>query len=192
MNSSKSIEVYVLAGGKSSRMGQDKGMILFQNKPMIQHILDEVKNMKLPINIVANNNAYKTFGFPVLKDIVQEKGPLGGILTAMNHSQADEVLILSCDMPFMTSKIIHHLISKSDQEQICVAQSKEQLHPLCAIYKLTLKFEIEKRIAHGQLKMLDLILGVQSKIVNMDIFEKEHSDAFVNINKPKDLVNFEN
>lgn len=190
MSNIKSIEIYVLAGGKSSRMGQDKGMILFQNKPMISHILEEVKKFELPLKIITNIDAYNVFGYEVLKDIIPEKGPMGGIYTAIQHSKSDAVLILSCDTPFLTFEVINHLLSVAGNEGITVAQTENQLHPLCAVYKVSLKNELKKRIATGQLKMQEFIASVQSKVVNMDCFIEQKSNVFANMNTPMDLAKF--
>ncbi len=190
MNNLKNIEAYLLAGGRSNRMGQDKGMMLFHGKPMIQFVIDEVEKLSLQIKIVANDEAYNTLGYEVFKDVVAEKGPMGGILTAIHHSQAENVLILSCDTPFLSSEIINHLISEVEEEDITVAQTKNRLHPLCAVYNTSLKKEIEKRIAGGQLKMQELIDDVRSKRVSMDKFLVNRAEAFVNLNTPEELEKY--
>jgi len=190
MKNLENMEACILAGGKSSRMGQDKGRMMFREKPMILHVLHEVSKLSLPIKIIANDNSYQVLGYEVLKDIVKEKGPMGGILTAMHHSQAEHILILSCDMPFMNSEIMNHLISATDDEEITMAQEKERLHPLCAVYKTSLKKELERRIAGEKLKMQELIDAVSCKFVNMDKFLVRHKEAFVNLNTAEGLKKY--
>ena len=76
----------ILAGGKSSRMGEDKGLLLLNNIPMIQYIINVFDTLKIPVMIIANNDNYKQFHLPVYTDIVKDKGPAGGILSALTFS----------------------------------------------------------------------------------------------------------
>lgn len=69
----------ILAGGKSSRMGVDKGLMLLNEKPMVQHVIDAVKLVADEIIIVANNKEYKQFGYTVISDEIENAGPLAGI-----------------------------------------------------------------------------------------------------------------
>ena len=90
----------ILAGGKSSRMGSDKGLVLLNGKPMISYIIEILKKMQIPIIIISNNENYKQFGLPVFADIIKEKGPLGGIYTGLKNSKTESNIIVSCDVPF--------------------------------------------------------------------------------------------
>lgn len=189
MSERNDIMAYVLAGGKSSRMGQDKGLMMFRGKPMIQFVLDELSKLHLEVKIIANSDAYNALGYEVIKDIVAEKGPMGGILTALNDCQTAYALVLSCDTPLLPAAIIKHLISAMNDD-ITVAQTSTQIHPLCAIYKTTLKQKIKQHIENTQLKMQELIGEVRSKAVNMDTFMEQYAEAFVNMNTPKDVELF--
>ena len=90
----KKIEAFILAGGKSSRMGADKGLIDLDGSPMIQSTIDVLELLDIPVNIIANNGAYIKLGQPIYEDILQDKGPLGGIYTALAKAKTDRVIIL--------------------------------------------------------------------------------------------------
>lgn len=187
MSSLKQIEVFVLAGGKSSRMGQDKGLLLLHNKPMITYLLDELDKLNLPIKIITNSKEYNTLGFETIKDVVAEKGPMGGLLTAFHFTKAAHVFLISCDMPFLTCEIISKMISEVNDDEITVAQIENKLNPLFAVYKASLKCEVEKRIAEGNLKMHEFIQSVNHKLVEMDVYTVHQPYLFANLNTLNDI-----
>ncbi len=190
MSRNSTIEAYVLAGGKSSRMGKDKALMQFRGKRMIQHVLNAIAPLKIPIKIVANTDEYNKLGYEVFKDIVEAKGPMGGILTAMHHTQASYIIVISCDIPFLTTMLLRQLVEGIEDYNIIIPQSKGRLHPLCCIIKTSLKAEIEKRVGNNQLKMLELIQDTHSKIVNVDDSMSDREDLLYNINTPEEFEKF--
>lgn len=179
------VEAFVLAGGKSSRMGRDKGMVLLQGKPMISYVLEAFENTKIPVNIIANDVAYRSFEFPVYNDIVAEKGPMGGLLTAFENSESGVVFLVSCDMPLISSEAINRLLELADKDAIVAATVGERVNPLFALYPLSLKQEVEERIASGRLKMTDLIL--ENKHTLVPSIAGESPNIFRNVNNEEEL-----
>ena len=102
MPNQKEITVIVLAGGKSSRMMKDKGLILFNDKTLIEHSIEKVKKVAAHIFIITTNSAYQQFGYPCIEDELKERGPLGGIFTGLVHSSTQKNLVIGCDMPFLS------------------------------------------------------------------------------------------
>ena len=160
-----SIEAFVLAGGKSSRMGSDKGSMPLKGKPMISYILHTLRQIELSVKIIANNGNYDSFGFPVVQDVVEEKGPLGGLLTAFEHTKADAVLLISCDMPFIPEETIRELMNCGDFSTIVAVQVSDRINPLLALYPVSLQEEVKTRISAERLKMTDFILENKHKLV---------------------------
>lgn len=158
MSSATKIEAFVLAGGKSSRMGRDKGLVELNGKPMVSYVLQALKESQLPVKIIANNSEYEKFGLSVCTDVVKEKGPMGGLLTAFSNTDADVVLLISCDMPFVNAEAINLLLKAVDEEQITAALVKDRINPLLAVYPLHLKRSVENAISSEELKMTDFIL----------------------------------
>ena len=189
MISDKSIEVFVLAGGKSSRMGEEKGLMLLHNKPMIQYVLEQLSILKLPVQIIANADDYTKFGYDTLKDIIAEKGPMGGLLTAFHYAKSDCVLLISCDMPFITSEIVSKLIFEVKDDEITAAYVQNEPNPLFAVYKKSLKNEVEKRIAAGNLQKKHLIKSFRHKRVEMDVYLNRNPNLFINLNSKQDVNN---
>lgn len=185
MKTLKAIEAFVLAGGKSSRMGEDKGLISFQGRPMIAHVLETLEKTGLPVKIVANDKTYKQFGYTVVPDLVQEKGPLGGLLTAYQNTRADQILLVSCDMPFIQEELVLKLVEEAGSQNIVVYQDEGRIYPLPGIYPVSLKEEVKKGIAAQRLKMQDFISENRHTLVPSG--DEKNALFFRNINTPKDL-----
>lgn len=182
------MEAFVLAGGKSSRMGQDKGLMPFRNKPMITYILEKIRALSLPVKIVANSDAYNQFGCKVVKDDILGKGPMGGLLAAFHNTEADYVCLFACDMPFISTEAIQKLIAGIGESEAAVASVQKRLNPLFAIYKTTLCGNITERIAKNELKMLRFVESIKYKEVMMDNLVVRNAALFVNLNSMDDLM----
>ncbi|HSI70180.1 MAG TPA: molybdenum cofactor guanylyltransferase [Gillisia sp.] len=179
------VEAFILAGGKSSRMGRDKGLVLLDGRPMVSYVLKALSNIDISINIIAHDSEYEKFGVPVYSDIIAEKGPLGGLLTAFSNTKANAVLLISCDMPLVTSEAIQQLLDLAEMDRIIAATVEGRINPLFAIYPVTLKEEVKKRIQDGNLKMTDFIL--ENKHTLVPSISRKMPDIFRNINTPEEL-----
>jgi molybdopterin-guanine dinucleotide biosynthesis protein A len=76
---------YILAGGKSSRMGSDKGLLLIQSKPFVSYIFEALSNVCDSITVVTSNKEYNKLGFKTIQDSIPNKGPVGGLFTVLNY-----------------------------------------------------------------------------------------------------------
>ncbi|MCE3259179.1 MAG: molybdenum cofactor guanylyltransferase [Bacteroidetes bacterium] len=187
MNPDDDIEAVILAGGKSSRMGQDKGLMLLNGKPMISYVTDLVKSLNLPARIISHNDDYKKLGYCVIPDLIPEKGPLGGLYTALETSVYKSVLLLSCDSPFITADIIKQLLSKKIPDFVTVASFQTRLYPLCALYPRSLKLKAKTNIDQNNLKLATLIQSSDHTEVIFDEHLTSDPKALNNINTPADL-----
>ncbi len=98
----------ILSGGKSSRLGEEKGLALFNGKPLIQYAIDILKPVCDKIIISANNqlDEYAKFGFEIVEDQVKGIGPMAGLIAGLNKSVTRYNFVLSCDTPFVQWKTI--------------------------------------------------------------------------------------
>ena len=189
MKTDLSIEAFVLAGGKSSRMGRDKGLLPLNGQPMVSRVLKVLQELALPVRIIANKPGYESLGYEVLKDEVLEKGPMGGLYTAFRHSSADLVLLVACDMPLISTEAGCMLMNAASIDHITVAAEGDKLNPLFALYPRGLKEKLKDRLDKGELKMVDFILGTRHILVT-SIGEKMPW-ALRNINNENDLKEVE-
>lgn len=181
--------VIVLSGGFSKRMGQEKGLVHFKGKPMIEHTLEKAAEISNDIIIIANVSGYEDFGYPVYTDILKEKGPIGGIHAGLTYSKASYNLVLACDMPLMTTSFLKHLISGTSEEyQIMVPRHDNCLEPLCAVYGKDCLNGIENAANSSDLSLHHFIEGSVTKIIDVNSSLPYYSPyLFSNANNAEEL-----
>ena len=189
MTEKKNWSAIILAGGKSSRMGTDKGLVEFNGKKMIEHILDVIKYLTDEILIVSNNPDYKKFEFPVAEDIYKECGPLGGIHAGLSKSTTPWSFVIGCDMPYITSGFLEFLILQLPQPcDAIVPVHDEKVEPLCALFNRTALPKMESLLLKNELKMQEVVTKLNSKFVDVPMNHFLASMIFKNINSRVDLI----
>nr|WP_321407526.1 molybdenum cofactor guanylyltransferase [uncultured Carboxylicivirga sp.] len=184
----KNITALILSGGKSSRMGVDKGLMKFNGRPMITYAINAVEPNCQEIFISANSDDYQQFNLPIIKDTYNELGPLSGIFEGLVHSSNDWIFVTTCDMPNITPKSVAYLINQRDKDTNCIVASfNEQRQPLFACYHKSLIEDIRKALKEKKLKMQLFIESCQLKVVSMNNFVIDNPDLFANINDKNDL-----
>lgn len=150
----KNITGIILAGGKSSRMGLDKGLLQLNGTTFISHILNAVKPLVSDIIIVSNNIEYDVFGHKRVDDIIKNAGPVAGLHSGLSLSETKYNLVLSCDIPLIKTNILKKLIEgNNDNFDIIQLQSQGKTMPLIGLYK--------KKCAH---KFLELLQGNERRL----------------------------
>jgi molybdopterin-guanine dinucleotide biosynthesis protein A len=96
---------YVLAGGKSSRMGSDKALLELAGKPLVRHASTKLRRLCAEVSILGNDSALERFA-PLVRDLHPECGPLGGIEAALRSSKYDWNLVLPVDVPFLPTFLL--------------------------------------------------------------------------------------
>lgn len=181
----ESITGFVLAGGKSSRMGSDKGLLKICNKTFAQLVIEAMKPLVSDIIIVSNNNDHDKFGYKRIEDIITDSGPLAGIHAALNYSNTDYNLILSCDIPFITTKILRKLTEIDFQNyDVVQIKSQDKTMPLIALYHKNCKFKCIELLQKGERRLHVAINQWNVRTVLID----NKLESFVrNINTKNDL-----
>ena len=154
----------ILCGGKSSRMGQDKGSMIIQDKPMIKHVLSTLNHQINEVIIVLNDESriakYGEFINPqdysfkliFVEDEVKNKGPMPGIMTGLRKINSEHALILPCDSPYVTSNYINTIFGELDENYQAIVPYHDPENklrtsePLHSIYSRNIIPEIEKLI----------------------------------------------
>ena len=174
----------ILAGGKSSRMGTDKGMMFFEGRPMIQHILDPMAKICKRILIITSNPMYGMFGFELVKDEQPDYGPVMGILSGLRRSESDLNLVLSCDAPFVDFDLMKRLVLNSDEVDVVAASSSKGVHPLIAIYKRDCLSEFEQAVKENEHRLRTVV--EQFKVREFKL-EGKDEELLRNLNTKEDL-----
>jgi len=159
MNKQIKVSGVILAGGLARRMQkQDKGLILFNEKPMVSYAIQVMHPIVDELFINANRNLeqYEAFNYPVISDQNNDfDGPLAGILAALSHSHADVLLVMPCDSPFITEVCLQALLDEREQQdaEVVVAFDGERTHPVFMALKTSLKDNLVKYLASGERKI---------------------------------------
>ena len=178
----------IVAGGKSTRMGQDKGLLDLEGKPMIQYGIETAKCLSDHIIVIASNKSYHCLGVPVFPDVYIDKGPLGGIHSGLTHSKTDWNWVIGCDMPQINTGIVKYLFNHLDKHQIIVPLWKGKPQPLCALYNKNCVDALEYCIKKGKLKMSDVLSTLNVKFINITKGLEFYSPLlFTNLNDQQDV-----
>ena len=175
---------YVLAGGRSSRMGSDKALLALGGKPLLQHAVDAVRKSVGTVVIVGDAGRHGAFGPPVITDEFPGAGPLAGIHTALKHSTNDWNLIVACDMPGLTAATLSGLArirALFPAADVVIPKAGGREQPLCAIYRRRLLPTIEFALEHGNLKIMRVL--EDTRLARIDFPD---AGAFRNINTPEE------
>lgn len=182
----------ILAGGRARRLGgQDKGLLRISGRPIIEWQLEAVLGVARRVIIVANDSErYGSFGVRVVPDLVAGAGSLGGVLTALSAADEDGVLVLACDMPFVTSPFLDHLLRAGQDADVALPRTSDGRHPLCACYAQTCAAPIRRRLDAGLFRVLDLVDDLRVREIAGAELSAFDPDGLLlsNINTPDDYV----
>ncbi|MBN3521159.1 molybdenum cofactor guanylyltransferase [Algoriphagus lutimaris] len=187
LRSNEDIAVYILCGGKSSRMNTEKGLVEFHGKSFLQWILDAVTPMTSTITLVTKNVAYACFGLPMIPDLVEDQGPVGGIYTALADSSFRYNLILSCDIPKITTEVLSALIqtAKGSDKDVFILSDGKHDYPLIGCYQKSLLQAFQYAIEQQHLKLCPLVDSLRHQ--KLVITPKDQA-AIRNINTQEELL----
>lgn len=183
----------ILAGGLGRRMGSvDKGLVMFNARPMIASVIDRLVPQvdELLINANRNLEAYRALGHLVISDAIEGfAGPLAGLECGLAEAKHEFVVTCPCDSPFLPTDLVRRLGAAFEQNSIdlAVAKTGAQVHPV---------FCLVRRSVHGHLR--DFLNDGGRKIdawyatlKTMEVSFDDEPGAFVNINTANELKDFE-
>jgi molybdopterin-guanine dinucleotide biosynthesis protein A len=179
------MQVSILCGGKSSRMQSEKGLVLYQNKAFIEHIIEAVLPISENIQLITNTNDYDYLNYKKVKDIIANKGPLGGIYSALVHSEMELNLMLSCDIPLISTEILLELTENHSRNfDVSVFVDTDRIHPLIGMYSKNCLPVLKKALDANELKMIRFIQNISRQLIPIS---EEKKPFFKNINSVAEL-----
>lgn len=153
------VTAVILAGGKGRRLGGcDKGLLMFQQRPMIERLLHCLQQDIDHIVINANRNQahYAHYGLPVISDDLADfQGPLAGIATAMTRVKDGSILTLPCDAPFLSRLYVQRMTDDLADNELRVAHDGKRLQPIHALIPTSLQHDLHQFLQSGQRKVSD-------------------------------------
>lgn len=192
-SASYAVTAAILAGGRASRFGgADKSGLIIGGARIIDRELAAVSPVAAEILIVSSDAArYAGLGAPVFGDLVAGAGPLGGIYTALIAARHPRVLILACDMPFVSTMLFEALVEAMDDDiDAVVPRSARGLEPLCAIYAQRIAPMLRQKLDAGDWGVGDMIADLRVREIAGGALAVLDDDGrlFENVNTPHDYA----
>lgn len=179
-----SVAGFVLAGGRSSRMGRDKALIPYGDHTLLEHIARVVERACGSVVLVGCPERYRALPYPAIEDALPEQGPLGGIQAALCASSAEWNLVVACDMPLITVELLESLLDAVREcagDCLVPVSPDGRLQPLCALYRRRCLDTVSALLGRGERKMCDAIPQLGAVLLPMS-----SAEAFRNLNTPQD------
>lgn len=172
--------------------GVDKGLMLLQKKPLVQHVIKQLCQQTDEIIINANREIahYQALGYPVLHDETTDFiGPLAGIYLGLKHATHDYLLTVPCDSPLLPLDLTERLLAKFVEHgaDIAVATSDGDAHPVFSLCKKSVLPSLTSYIQHGGRK----VSAWQKSLKYIEVDFSDQSAAFVNLNTLEELATLE-
>lgn len=164
----RSLSVGVLAGGKSSRMGQNKALLQMESRRFIDRICEELSGFSEVLISDAKKGTYEDLGLKVVYDEHADIGPLEGIYQILSNAKEDYVFICAADMPFIKKELVEYMAEfiSSDYDCYCLVD-EDHIHPLCAIYSKKMLDVVREQIESGNYRILQVLRKVRTKYIKL-------------------------
>lgn len=179
----------ILAGGKSSRMGFDKQFLKIDKRRLMHSIINKLNNEFDEIIIVTNKpEHYIGLSHRITKDILKEKGPLGGIHAGLNAASSKYSLVIACDMPNINMNYIRYMKDHMG-EHGCTTRFMEWIEPFCSFYSKEIIDDIENYLSSKKRNIHDLLKQLNFSYIEESIARRYSPswDMFLNLNTKEDL-----
>ena len=183
-------EGFILVGGLSSRMGEDKSRLRLGNRSFVEIAAGALGSVSNRISVVGSRAGVESHGLAVVRDVHEGLGAMGGLHAALAACEAPWAAVLSCDLPFVTAELFERLASlrADDVDAVAPVQDDGRPQPLCALYAARCLHAAESLIRAGELRPRALLRTVRTRWVPFaELSDLEGSDLFFNnVNTPRD------
>lgn len=186
--------IVIQAGGESRRMGQNKALMPFLGQPMIQRVVERLGGLGDEMLVTTNQpEAFQFLGLPLVADVLPGIGALGGLYTALLAAHAPRVLVVACDMPFVSPQLARLELDVLAAEgwDVVIPTTLEGLEPLHTVYRReTCIPAIERALQEQKRRMISWFGDVRVRELSLEevrVVEPELR-AFMNVNTPEELA----
>jgi molybdopterin-guanine dinucleotide biosynthesis protein A len=188
---SPDLAAFILAGGKSTRMGADKAFVMLGGRTLLARALELARSITPEVRIVGDPAKFAPFA-PVVEDVFRGCGPLAGIHAALRSSQTELNLILAVDVPFVSPALLQYLIKRarsSASAAVTIAKAGGGWQPLCAVYRREFADAAEQSLRTGRYKIDGLFEATRTQRITEEELEAAgfSPKMFRNLNTPEDL-----
>lgn len=170
-------------------MGMNKGLCVVHNDYFIGKIMHSLKVFFEDIILITSIEEYCIFEVKKIEDVIPDKGPVGGIYTALNTSKTEDNIIVSCDIPLITPEVLKLLLEDTSNSDVVQLATKNQNMPLIARYKKKLEPFFLEKIKRNELKLNQVLKELNVKTIVIPQAQEKH---LRNINTLEELKQIQN
>jgi molybdopterin-guanine dinucleotide biosynthesis protein A len=171
----------IFAGGKSSRMGEDKALLPFGGySTLAEYQYRRLSILFDKVYIVAKSNKFD-FEVEVIEDGYETSSPLVGIVSIFESLEVEELFILSVDAPFVDRETIERLYAQHTTTDVTIASSPHGVEPLCGIYRRSVLPKAKHFLEQNNHRLQALLQSLNTQIIPFD-----REDIFMNLNHPQE------
>jgi molybdopterin-guanine dinucleotide biosynthesis protein A len=164
------VEICILTGGLSSRMGRDKARLRLGGQSLLSRVRTVAAQTPWPVRVIR-------------RDLVPRCGPLGGVCTALQTTLAEVVLFLACDMPFITTALIVKLVSLKRTRKMAVFTLGGNGPGFPFLIRRAALLLVEEQIAAGQFSLQTLAAKCRARMIRTP----DSARSLFNVNTPEDV-----
>jgi molybdenum cofactor guanylyltransferase len=187
------LTVVIQAGGRSSRMGQDKALMPFLGQPLIVRLVERLIDVGDELLVITNHpEEYAFLGLPLFGDLLPGSGPLGGLYTALHVARQPLVAVVACDMPFLSPALLtaqRELLEREGVDAV-IPRSPEELQPMHGIYRRETCLPVVKTaLDAGERKMIAWFSSANVRIMSeeeISVYDPGFR-SFTNVNSPEEF-----
>ena len=177
----------ILAGGKSSRMGQDKAFLKVGNRTIVEYQLQRLSPLFEELLLSTNlPEKFAHLGLETVQDFIPDRGPLVGIYSSLLKARYSHLFAIACDMPFISPGLITYMKEDCKDYDVTVPETERGLEPLHAIYSKTclpvMKEYMDKKDGKG--RVIEFFPEVKVRVVTREEISSipGGNEAFLNFN----------
>jgi molybdopterin-guanine dinucleotide biosynthesis protein A len=165
-----SITAIVLCGGRSTRMGQDKGALPFGPETMLERVTRLVRGIAGEVIVVGRPDQQPPADVRVVYDPVADLGPLAGLAAGLSASTNDLNIVVACDKPLVQAAVLQRLVAWIGDYDACVAMNEGHASALCGVYRSRVAGAARTLLDAGERRVMRLLDRVNTKRVDAAVF----------------------
>jgi len=171
LKNGQGVEICILAGGSSRRMGRDKARVRVGPRTLLGHVRLAAMESGLPVRVIR-------------RDLVLRRGPLGGVYTALMTSQVEVLLFLSCDMPFVSARLLRTLVSRFQRQRGSWFVLRDKVPGFPFLLQRADLATVEQQLRSGAFSVRCLVKALKAHTFDPPGFG---GHEFLNVNTPPEL-----
>ena len=186
------IEGFILVGGASSRMGTDKARLSLDGRSFVERVATALSSVTERVSVVGAHASAAAWGLPVVPDVYEKWGALGGLHAALSACRAPWAAVVACDLPYVTGELFARLAAlRENFDAVVPVQRDARLQPLCALYAVEpCRRRAEELIAADERRPRSLLRRVAARrVAPHELADLEGASLFfMNVNTPEDYA----